>query len=690
MKGCVVKMLRTSFSTKGEWDPPKKSKTHNRFCAKLISGAVSAMMVLSMVPVGMTSATTALAKLEGTTYTILKTGDTLEASSFGDDAGEKNKVTRVVFENESGVTTINDGAFKDLTSLEEIDFSNATKLTPFELNKAGANKDTLKTVIMPNGGSIDTISDTLFTGCTALETIVFPEKSPVTTIAAGAFKDLTALKNINIPANVTKIDNSTFEGCKTLETLALPKKVTEIGSSAFSGCKSLNNIDISNVESIGASAFANCSALTNINLNAKVDTIADSIFEGCAKLECIVIPESVTTIGKNAFSGCKALAGLNIPKAVATIDTNAFDGCKALANVSFDKESKLDTINDSVFKDCQSLDNVVLPENVVTIKENAFSNCDSLKIMNLSKNKKLKTIAQQAFSDCDALKEVYIPNSVETIEANAFDSCVALARVAFEAGAKVDIPNNAFNKSENITEVINLPSESSSSAGANKNAFAACANVKYYNSYKDDGTAFKTEGFEGSWNGIVGSDSANLTASELPQNKYYDAIKNFTNKYEESVVLNLSLVDGTNNPVEEVKEVYITLKFNDKLPNTIEKVFHEKADGNIEELEVQFSSDKQSIIFKTTSFSNFILVGKEKSTPAPAQPEQGSSTSNNETSAAKAEDNKEASKVAAKKGTSTSKAVKTGDNSVMVASGLAIIMLSAIGCWLFITKKVKD
>ncbi len=699
LKGCVVKMLRTSFSTKGEWDLPKKSKTRNRFCAKLISGAVSAMMVLSMVPVGMTFADNATAKLEGTTYTVSVTGDTLDKTTFA-EADKNSTVTKVQFEAGSAVNTINADAFKDLTALEEIDFSGATKLKEFNLNNAAASTSTLKKVTMPSTtglrGAACTVTSTFFNGgFDKLEEILFLANSNFTTIEANAFENLAALNRV-----------------------ALSNKTTKIELSAFSGCTSLSDIDISNVELIGPSAFANCSALTSITLNDKVTAIDEQTFAGCTKLESIncgkveeiktkafngckslnsIDCKNVKTIGQEAFSGCEALADLNIPKSVTAIDASAFNGCKALANVSFDKDSQLTEIQDSTFANCTALDNVVLPETVEKIGQNAFSHCNALKRMDLSKNNKLTTIAQQAFSTCIALKEVYIPKSTTAIETNAFEYCAELAQVAFEAGANLNIPEKAFENSDKIAEVINLPTPATENYN-NKAAFPA--KTKYYQTLdekKPQTIDAKSNPIEGSWTGIIAADAnlaeTKLQIKEVSQNEYTENVNNIIDKYEESVVLNLSLVDNNTNPVD-VKEVTVTLKFNEKLPNTIEKILHEKADGTIEELEI-ISKDDNSITFKTTSFSNFIFAGEEKSTPAPSQPEQGNSTSNNDTSAAKAEDNKEAvnkeaAKVAAQKGTSTSKAVKTGDNSVMVASGLAIIMLSAIGCWLFITKKVKD
>ena len=66
--------------------------------------------------------------------------------------------------------------------------------------------------------------------------------------------------------SVTSIGDYAFYGCSGLTSVTIPDSVTSIGDSAFSGCSGLTSVTIgSGVTSIGDYAFYNCSDLTAIN-----------------------------------------------------------------------------------------------------------------------------------------------------------------------------------------------------------------------------------------------------------------------------------------------------------------------------------------------------------------------------------------------------------------------------------------
>lgn len=77
--------------------------------------------------------------------------------------------------------------------------------------------------------------------------------------------------------------------------------------SAFkrSGVKYINIPD--NVTSIDEKAFILSEALERVKLPAGLDAIKKNTFEGCTGLTDITIPESVTSIKASAFSGCESL-----------------------------------------------------------------------------------------------------------------------------------------------------------------------------------------------------------------------------------------------------------------------------------------------------------------------------------------------------------------------------------------------
>lgn len=117
--------------------------------------------------------------------------------------------------NLKGVTSIENGAFKDCTGLTQVTL----------------------------GDNLTVISNYLFEGCTNLKSVTMSDK-------------------------VTTIGNNAFNGCKALENVVMSKTLNVIGERAFKGCTSLKEIDIpSTVTSIGVYAFnIKSGALTKVNI----------------------------------------------------------------------------------------------------------------------------------------------------------------------------------------------------------------------------------------------------------------------------------------------------------------------------------------------------------------------------------------------------------------------------------------
>ena len=143
------------------------------------------------------------------------------------------------------VTSIGDYAFRDCTSLESI--------TVDEGNTKYHSK---------NNCLIETESKTLILGC---KNSIIPTDGSVTSIGNGAFYGCTSLASIEIPDSVTSIGNGAFYNCTSLTSITIPDSVTSIGDYAFRDCTSLASVEIpDSVTSIGYYAFYGCSKLTSI------------------------------------------------------------------------------------------------------------------------------------------------------------------------------------------------------------------------------------------------------------------------------------------------------------------------------------------------------------------------------------------------------------------------------------------
>jgi hypothetical protein len=208
----------------------------------------------------------------------------------------------------------------------------------------------------------------------------------VTSINEGAFCN-GKLKSIEIPGSVKSIGDDAFSGCSYLTTVVLDEGVTSIGSYAFAYCSSLINVTIpESVTSIGHGAFdgsdklnykvyKNCKYLGNENnpyhalievrethlnhasyeIHSACKVIADGAFEFCDSLTTLKIPDSVISIGNNAFYNCTSLTSVIIGEGVTSIGDYAFCGCGV---TSIEIPASITSISVGVFYDCGNLTSV--------------------------------------------------------------------------------------------------------------------------------------------------------------------------------------------------------------------------------------------------------------------------------------------------------------------------------------------
>ncbi len=93
------------------------------------------------------------------------------------------------------------------------------------------------------GNDVTGVGDGAFYNMTALENVNLVNAQY---IGARAFEGCTALESIYIPDQVTQIGDRAFAGCSTLLTAVLRPGVKEIGANAFQGCTSLQQLTLLN------------------------------------------------------------------------------------------------------------------------------------------------------------------------------------------------------------------------------------------------------------------------------------------------------------------------------------------------------------------------------------------------------------------------------------------------------------
>ena len=126
--------------------------------------------------------------------------------------------------------------------------------SPFNVNQK------VKEIVIESG--VTTVGDNVFTQLSKLETVRMP--STVTSLGEGAFAFCSTLSDINIPESVQSIGDSAFSAC-SLTSITIPKGVTTIGKSTFWYCDHLQSVTLpKSLESVADNAFVYCKVLTDV------------------------------------------------------------------------------------------------------------------------------------------------------------------------------------------------------------------------------------------------------------------------------------------------------------------------------------------------------------------------------------------------------------------------------------------
>ena len=292
----------------------------------------------------------------------------------------------------NSVTSIGDRAFYRCDGLTSITIPDSVTSIGSE---SFASCESLTTITVSTGNIvyhstdnclIETKTKTLILGC---KSSVIPADGSVTSIGERAFSGCTGLTSITIPDSVTSIGDRAFSDCTGLTGITIPDGVTSIGESPFRNCTGLTKITVSSGNTVYHSA-GNCLIETEtktliygcknsiIPSDGSVTSIGFEAFYGHFNLTSITIPNSVTSIGDSAFSYCTGLTSITIPDGVTRIGDEAFYRCTGLTSITI--PNSVTSIGDSAFKNCYGLTSVTIPDSVISIGAYAFSNCNKLTV----------------------------------------------------------------------------------------------------------------------------------------------------------------------------------------------------------------------------------------------------------------------------------------------------------------------
>ena len=376
---------------------------------------------------------------------------------IGDEVFENSDITGVTIP--EGVRYINNGAFKNCTSLKNVKI-------PKSVQKIGGYAfyecSSLSSVTFSVG--LKSIEDNAFGYCESLKKAVLPEGLEK---LDGAFYGCYNLENITFPSSLSEIDSerSAIYDTKWYENIAdsapiycggiflgfkvgynTPYKNIKINSTytVRAGTKTVymkecyvDKLTTLNLPD-GLKSLTIKSPSNNVNSNYKITklTVPESVdyvdIEGMSDLKTLKLP-TTAKLGAGCFNYCTEIENLTIPKGNIRLEAS-LSHCVKLKSITLPSDTmevvgdigskNLTSVNLSNvriltggFNSCTGLTKVNLPDSLLSI-EGAFSGCTNLTTVTGGKN--VRYLAS-GFSACPKLKSFgSIGENLSVLEHNSF------------------------------------------------------------------------------------------------------------------------------------------------------------------------------------------------------------------------------------------------------------------------------
>ena len=386
---------------------------------------------------------------------------------IGDEVFENSDITGVTIP--EGVRYINNGAFKNCTSLKNVKI-------PKSVQKIGGYAfyecSSLSSVTFSVG--LKSIEDNAFGYCEALKKAVLPEGLEK---LDGAFYGCYNLENITFPSSLSEIDSdrSAIYDTKWYENIADSAPIYCGG--IFLGFKvgyntPYKNIKINSTYTVRAgtkTVYMNecyVDKLTTLNLpdglkslTIKSPTNVNSNY----KITKLTVPESVDYVDIESMSDLKTL---KLPT-TAKLDAGCFMNCPAIESLTIPKGNiRLEAF----LNDCVKLKSITLPSDTMEVVGTIGSK--NLTSVNLSNVR----ILTGGFNSCTGLTKVNLPDSLVSID-GAFGGCTNLTTVT--GGKNVRYLSYGFS---GCTKLKSFGSIGENLSVLEHNSFEGTA---WYNSQKD-------------------------------------------------------------------------------------------------------------------------------------------------------------------------------------------------------------
>ena len=405
----------------------------------------------------------------------------------------------------SNVTTIEEGAFAQMSSIETLkvnavtNFGSAAFYHTYVKNYyvpsmdiiLNSNYVSLSSNPMNNCNNVYTnevlleelnlsdysnLKNYVFAGGKSIKTLIIPSGIELSENIIGnlgvenlnidindmsyVLKFQSTLKNLVLGSSITEL-STRLTDCTKLETITVEagSNLSSISTNFLLQSNSIKTVDLSNATSlsfIGEAAFAQSTLETIIlpNVTEHLITIENLAFYYCKSLTSINLDslETLETIAGGMFNYCELLPEISIPASVKSLGDKVFYDCRVLTTINIPEDSQLSVLGQNDFTNCRMLTNFSLPDAVEELPFGTFYKCYELDTFTIPAS--CTTIGDKVFKYCESITEIVIPEHVEYMGKEVFEGCISLTDVIFKSENIHTIGANMFYDCSGLEHVF--------------------------------------------------------------------------------------------------------------------------------------------------------------------------------------------------------------------------------------------